>query len=127
MNAQSFAPEDSISALVRMIESDLGSFAGPFWLLVQFRVREGTELEIPSLFESARSLTLKDRGCIAFDLNQHAVDCNRFSVVEQWKSIDDLDAHLRTGHTTTLRNALNGLIEGLPHFTVLVAPRSLAT
>ena len=40
-------------------------------------------------------------------------------VYERWRSLADLETHLRTSHATILRDAFNDLIVGVPEFTIL--------
>jgi quinol monooxygenase YgiN len=119
MDVQTFTPDDSASALIAMFQADLGDHTGPFGLLAQFRVHQGAETRVSSYFEEARSRTLSDPGCLAFEVNRHAADYRRFVVYERWGSLAALDAHLRMPHTVKLRDALNQLIDGLPEFIAL--------
>ena len=120
MEEKIFTSADDVAAIVSMVRNDLADPARPFVLLVQFRVRAGMNARVRALFADARTPTLRDRGCIAFELNEHANDARRYVVHEKWHSLSDLDHHLRTPHATNLRTSYNDLIEGHPAITVLV-------
>lgn len=121
MAAQNFTPDDTVSAILGRFRIDLGNYAGPFGLLVQFCVKDGVEAQVVSgHFSEARLLTLRDTGCFAFDLSRHANDSRRFAVYEKWINLAALDAHLRKPHASKLRNAFNQLIDGFSEFTVLI-------
>ena len=120
MDAQNFTPDDTASEIVGRIRIDVGQHTGPFGLLVQFRVIEGVEPQVSAHFTQARLPTLRDSGCLAFELSRHAADPRRFAVYEKWNTLAALDAHLRTPHASKLRNAFNQLIDGFPEFTVLI-------
>jgi hypothetical protein len=91
MDAQTFTPDDSVSAIISKFGSDLGKRTGPFGLLVQFRVHIGVEAqEVREHFDKARPPTLQDPGCIAFEVSQHALDRRnvRFGRVVHPRGID---------------------------------------
>jgi len=44
-----------------------------------------------------------------------------FVMFEQWRSLADLEAHLRTEHVAELRATLDKLLVGSPEFEVLVS------
>ena len=121
IEGQTITPADDVSAIIGMFRSELPDPTQPFTLLARFRVRDGVHAQVERLFGEARIPTLREPGCVAFEMSRHASDARRFVVYERWKSLADLDAHLRTPYTTKLREAFNALIDGLPEFHVLVA------
>ncbi len=120
MEGQTIAPADDVSAIVGMFRSELADPTQPFILLARFRVHDGAHAEVERLFGGARIPTLREPGCVAFEMSRRANDARRFVVYERWKSLADLDAHLRMPYTIKLREAFNALIDGLPEFDVLV-------
>jgi quinol monooxygenase YgiN len=46
---------------------------------------------------------------LRFDVLQHAMRGNHFTVVEQWRNQDSLDAHVATVHARAYRDALQPL------------------
>src|SRR5262249_44091509 len=119
MGRQTFAPEDDVTAIVGMFGAQLKDPAKPFTLIVRMRMRDGTQDEVDAAFARARGPTLRELGAIAFDLNREAADPNTVVVYERWRSLRDIEAHLRAPHVSELRSAFNGMIVGLPEVSVL--------
>jgi quinol monooxygenase YgiN len=55
----------------------------------------------------------KEAGNLRFDVLQHAMRANHFTVIEEWQTAKDQDAHAATTHTKEYRNSL-GPIAGSP-------------
>ena len=55
----------------------------------------------------------KEDGNLRFDVFQHAMRANHFTVIEVWQSQKALDAHAASAHTRQYREAL-GPISGSP-------------
>jgi len=100
--------------------TELRDPAEPLSLLVRFEVRKTDAAKVEAAFGQAISSTLKESGCRAFHLNRDARDSSRFVVYEQWHSLADLEAHLRTDYISRLRAELDDLMVGAPQFQVLV-------
>jgi len=49
-------------------------------------------------------------GCLRFDVLQHAVRANHFTVIEAWRDQQSRDAHAAAAHTRQYRDALQPLI-----------------
>lgn len=58
------------------------------------------------------SETVKEAGCIAYDLHQAADDPREFILVEYWRDAAALDLHEASAHMATLRAELPSLIDG---------------
>jgi len=123
MESLTIEPADDVSAIIEMFGKELADPARSFTLLAKFRTRDGTHVDVTRLFAEARVSTLQEAGCLAFELNYQPRDTTRFVVYEKWRALADLDAHLRTPYATRLRTAFNGLIEGVPEFSVLTTTR----
>lgn len=111
---------DEVSAIIAEFGAQLKDPAKPFTLLVRFQVREGAQEEIEAAFARARTPTSKEEGVMTYHLNREAKDASRFVVYERWRSLADLEAHLRTPYITTLRNEFNSMIAGVPDFHMLI-------
>ena len=70
-------------------------------------------------FARALRPTRQERGFLSFDLNRQPSDPDVVVVYERWRSLADLEAHLRAPYVVALREALNGLVVALPEFSVL--------
>ena len=51
----------------------------------------------------------QEAGSLRFDVLQHAMRGNHFTVIEQWRNQDALDAHVATAHARAYRDALQPL------------------
>ena len=121
MNAnEPIDPEDDVATLVDNFSSQLADPTEAFSLIVGFLSKPGAESHVIAAFARVRPATLSESGCRNFELNQVARDPSRFSVYEQWCSMSDFEAHLRTDYIARLRVELNELIAGTPEFHVLV-------
>ncbi|HEY4162406.1 MAG TPA: antibiotic biosynthesis monooxygenase [Dongiaceae bacterium] len=110
---------DDVSAIVAKFGAELRDPAEPFTLLCRFKVNDGTDEKVKTAFAAARAATLKEEGAMAFDLNQGTRDPTQFTVYERWRSLADLESHLRTSYIIALRGQFNALIVGAPEFQVL--------
>jgi Antibiotic biosynthesis monooxygenase len=54
------------------------------------------------------------------EAHREGQDATGFAVYEQWRSLADLDRHLRTPYVTRLRDRLSRVMEGEPEFRVLL-------
>jgi quinol monooxygenase YgiN len=61
---------------------------------------------VPELLERLAEASRQDKGNIRFDVLQHAMRANHFTVVETWQSQSALDAHAAAAHTRQYRDQL---------------------
>ncbi len=54
---------------------------------------------------ACRAETLKEKGCLAYDLHQSFADPDRLVFVETWETRDDLTAHSKQPHLVAWREA----------------------
>lgn len=118
-SSDTFTASDGVAAIIGMFGAKLRDSTSPLTLIVKMTMRDGAEVAFAAAFARAHDATMRDPGAIAFDLNRDTTDPNVVIVYERWRSLHDLAAHLRTSHATALRDAFEGLIVGLPEFTVL--------
>lgn len=62
------------------------------------------------LAEAATELvafSLRDKGCITYDLYQSRTNDDRYMIVETWESAEDLKAHSETDHYRRLSPKLS--------------------
>ena len=63
--------------------------------------------------EDARTLiahTIKEEGCLSYDLSSSITEPNQFVFVERWTSRDALTAHFATPHIADWRRASAGYL-----------------
>jgi quinol monooxygenase YgiN len=61
------------------------------------------------LLQQLAEASRQEAGNLRFDVLQHAMRGNHFTVVEQWRTGDTLDAHVAAPHTRAYRDALQPL------------------
>ena len=118
--ALALSAADEPHPLVAKIKADLKDPAKPFTLVVQLQVKEGMHAKLETAFVKAAKETRKEKGCITYDLNRDAKDPTRFMVYERWKSLADLEAHLKAPHITALFDELKDVLAAPPEGKVLL-------
>jgi quinol monooxygenase YgiN len=120
MSANKIEANDDVAAIIEAFRSQLHDAVNSLSLLVRFEVAERDGEAVVAAFEQAKSRTLNERGCFVFELNRDPWGPGRFVVYERWRSLTDLEEHLRTDYVAELRSVFNGLILGEPEFQVLL-------
>ena len=69
---------------------------------------EALSMALASLVAPSR----QDTGCIAYDLHQSSDDAGSWFVYENWRSLDDFEAHMRSGHVQAFLKLAPSLVEG---------------
>lgn len=65
--------------------------------------------QAPMLLQQLAEASRQEPGNVRFDVLQHAMRGNHFTVIEQWRNRDALDAHVATAHARAYRDALQPL------------------
>jgi quinol monooxygenase YgiN len=91
--------------------------AGPFTMIVQVQVKKGEEKTMREAARPCVQATRKEKGCIAYDLQQDLEDPTKFIFYERWQSVQALEDHLAAAHTKKLIGTLGTITEGAPTFT----------
>ena len=65
--------------------------------------------QAPMLSQQLADASRQEAGNLRFDVLQHATRGNHFTVIEQWRNQDALDAHVATAHARAYRDALQPL------------------
>ena len=73
----------------------------------------GQQSNAPAMLTQLAEESRKERGNLRFEVTQHAMRANHFTVVEAWASEDDRVAHTAAAHTRKYRDALQP-ISGSP-------------
>ena len=66
----------------------------------------GAQAAAPGMLQQIAEASRKEPGNLRFDVLQHAMRANHFTVVESWASQAALDAHAAAAHTRQYRDAL---------------------
>jgi quinol monooxygenase YgiN len=110
---------DDVSAIVGAFETQLGSRTIPFAMIARFRVTEDSQARVEHAFEKAVPPTLREPDVLAYQPHRDPTDTAGFVVYERWKSLDALEAHLRTSYIAELRQEIDAVIMGAPEFNLL--------
>jgi quinol monooxygenase YgiN len=93
----------------------------PFTLVVIVKVKDGANAKFEAAFAKAQVATRKEKGCLTYDLNRDTEGGGaRYVVYERWKSLADLEKHLRTDHIKTLLEVLREILDGMPELRILI-------
>ena len=65
--------------------------------------------QAPTLLQQLAEASRQEPGNLRFDVLQHAMRGNHFTVVERWQDQDALDAHVASAHARAYRDALQPL------------------
>ncbi len=66
----------------------------------------GGQADAPGLLTRLAEASRKEQGCLRFDVLQHTMRANHFTVIEIWENQKALDAHVAAPHTKQYREAL---------------------
>jgi len=73
----------------------------------------GGQSDAPGMLRRLAEESRREQGCLRFDVLQHAMRANHFTVVEAWRDQAALDFHVAAAHTRAYRDALQP-ISGSP-------------
>src|SRR5688500_3028623 len=89
------AQEDPIVAFVKKSVKDPEK---PFTLFVVVKVKDGSSDKFEATFGKCIKATREEKGCIRYELNRGTENASQYQVYERWKTVADLEAHLKTEH-----------------------------
>src|SRR5262249_56723830 len=112
--------DDKDDPIIAFVKPKLKDASKPFTLMVGVKVKEGTGEKFEAAFAKALQATRKEKGCLTYDLNRDTEDPTRYQVYERWKSLADLEAHLKTDHIKALVAVLPDVTAGRLELRVLL-------
>jgi quinol monooxygenase YgiN len=110
---------DDVTTIVAAFETQLGNRTSPFAMIARFQVTEGAQARVEQAFEKAVPPIRREPGVLAYQPHRDPTTNAGFVVYECWKSLDDLDAHLRTPYIAELRQEIAMAMMGAPEFNLL--------
>lgn len=110
---------DDVSAIIGAFETQLGNRSTPFAMIARFQVTEESLPRVGQAFAKAVPPTRREPGVLAYQPHRDPAATACFVVYECWKSLDDLDAHLRTPYIVELRQEIATAMTGEPKFNLL--------
>jgi quinol monooxygenase YgiN len=111
---------DRVSSYIEQFGALLREPAKPFTIVARFSVKDGTQAKLEAALARARAATHCEPGVIAYDLNRDTADSARYLVYERWKSLADLEVHLRTLYIAKLMEEIDEVLAAAPEFNVFV-------
>jgi quinol monooxygenase YgiN len=78
--------------------------------------KAGVEEELEALFRSVIATTLKEAGCISYQLNRDLDQPRRFVWTEEWESRDHLEKHAASPHIRAILEKIPALVESAEVF-----------
>ena len=111
---------DEVGRIIATFEAQVGERHRPLALIARFRVRAGAGPRIEREFAKASAQTASEAGVLAYQLHREPNNPDVFVVYEHWRSLDDLEAHLRTPYIAALRAEIEAVVEGKPEFQVIL-------
>ena len=66
----------------------------------------GGQADAPALLRRLAQASRMERGCLRFDVLQHSMRANHFTVIEAWQSQKAIDTHAEAAHTKKYRDGL---------------------
>ncbi len=86
-------------------------------VIATFQSLPGRELELRSALMTLIAPTLKEEGCLNYDLHQSKEDPTKFLFYENWVSKEFLDHHLQSDHVQKLLSEREKFCEHAPSIT----------
>lgn len=88
------------------------------------RAKPGREQELGRRMSTLLEPTRAEPGCLAYDLYQSTEDPAVWVVIERWRAVADLEAHILSSHMRTFLAKAGDLVDGSPdNFRLKPAPR----
>lgn len=111
---------DEVGGIISAFADQVGGYSLPLALIARFHVRKGAGPGIERAFAEASVETAREIGVLAYQLHREADNPDAFVVYERWRSLKDLEAHLRTTYIAVLRAKIDAVLEGEPSFHVML-------
>jgi quinol monooxygenase YgiN len=83
-------------------------------VVATFQARPGKETDLRAALIRLLAPTRKEAGCVSYDVHQSADDPAKFLFYENWRSKEDLDAHMKSPHLQKLVPRVDELCVAFP-------------
>jgi len=111
---------DEVGSIIAAFAAQVGDRHRSLALIARFRVRKGAGPRIEKAFAEAALQTAREAGVFAYQLHREPDNSDAFVVYERWRSLQDLEAHLRMPYIAALRAEIDTVMEGQPSFQVML-------
>lgn len=82
------------------------------YVIAELRVKPGTGGKAIAAARLSVAETVKENGCISYDMHQSVTDPERLVLVERWESPEALKRHMETPHFKAWRAASTEFVAG---------------
>jgi quinol monooxygenase YgiN len=106
--------------IVQLVKEKVPDPSRPFILIVKLKAKTGEGPAIEKAFAPAITATLKEKGCILYELSRDTSSADTLLLYERWATVPDLAAHLKTPHIAKLLAELTDLTDSAPDLEVHV-------
>jgi len=79
-------------------------------VVAHIHAKPGSEAELRGILQGFIAPTLKEDGCLRYDLFLDLSDAGKFTFIEEWTSTDALERHGKSAHITAGRAAMGPLL-----------------
>ncbi len=114
------ASQQETDPIVAQVKAWVKDAAKPFTLLFRLQVMEGTRETFEAAFAKASEATHQETGILTYDLNRDAKDATSYILYERYKSLADLEAHVRMPYITRLFREFAEVLARAPELQVLM-------
>ena len=91
------------------------------YVIASIRIKEGRRDAFVEIFKANVPHVLKEEGCLEYvptvdaasGLPPQELDADVVTILEKWRSLDDLKAHLAAPHMRAYREQVKDLVAGL--------------
>ncbi len=85
--------------------------AGEVTVVATMKIKLEDEERALGILQGVIAASQREEGCVKYTLHRAKNEPGAFSIVEVWRSQDDLDAHFQEPHMAPIADALEMLIE----------------
>ncbi|MSU79275.1 MAG: antibiotic biosynthesis monooxygenase [Gemmataceae bacterium] len=112
--------QEKENSLFTEVKANLKDPTKRFTMIVSVKVKADAGAKLEAAFAKARVETLKEKGCLVYEMNRDAKAGGEYIVYERWQNLAALDFHLKAAHTQTLLTTIGDLLVGPPSVKVYI-------
>jgi len=110
--------ESELHPLAAEVSQHLGETPENFLMQVHCSVQAGKDADLKQAFHQPLLETVKEEGNFTYRLLQHTDDPTKFIVIEHWRDLSSLDAHLKQPYLEKLLQDLEAILAEPPRVEV---------
>ncbi len=117
---------NELHPLAAEVATQLAGHPGSFMMLVSCETHPGRADDLIQAFQVPLQKTVLEEGNETYRLAQDRNDPEQFLVIESWRDLEALDAHLKQPYLTNLLADLEPILAAAPSVRVLLEPPTAA-